>query len=86
MRHARRGGVCGERACCGYGQLVCRRRARTQRCAWFLTATGVEERPAAIGAVVVATIPFGCHICHIMRWALVDDGELVRLLVGSYRG
>ena len=45
----------------------------------MLTATGVGERPAAIGAAVVATIPLGCQI---MRLAQVDDGELVRLLVG----
>ena len=56
---------------------------RVQRCAWFLTASGGVEHPAAIGAVVVATIPLGCQI---MRLAQVDDGELVRLLVGSYRG
>ena len=51
-----------------------------QRCVWLLTASGVGEHPAAIGAVVDAIIP---HRCQIMRLAQVDDGELVRLLVGS---
>jgi hypothetical protein len=48
-----------------------------------LTATGVGEHPAAIGAVVDATIPLRCQVVLV---ALVDDGELVRLLVGSDRG
>ena len=51
----------------------------------MLTATGVGERPAAIGAVVVATIPRFVQIRMLL--AQVDDvGQLVRLLVGSYRG
>ena len=49
----------------------------------MLTATGVGEYPAAIGAVVDATIPLRCQVVLV---ALVDDGELVRLLVGSDRG
>ena len=53
---------------------------RVQRCVWLLTASGVGEHPAAIGAVVDAIMP---HRCQIMRLAQVDDGELVRLLVGS---
>ena len=48
-----------------------------------LTATGVGEHPAAIGAVEDATIPLRCQVVLV---ALVDDGELVRLLVGSDRG
>ena len=49
-----------------------------------LTATGVGEHPAAIGAVVDATMPPPCQVPVLV--ALVDDGELVRLLVGSDRG
>ena len=51
-----------------------------------LTATGVGEHPAAIGAVVDATIPLPCQVGVPVLVALVDDGELVRLLVGSDRG
>ena len=42
----------------------------------MLTAAGVVEHPAAIGAVVGATIPL---LSQIMLFALVDDVELVSL-------
>ena len=57
---------------------MCMSESRVQRCVWLLTASGVGEHPAAIGAVVDAIIP---HHCQTMRLAQVDDGELVRLLV-----
>jgi hypothetical protein len=51
----------------------------------LLTATGVGEHPAAIGAVEDATIPLPyCQVPVLV--AVVDDGELVRLFVGSDRG
>ena len=52
-------------------------------CARFLTATGICEDPAAVGAVVEAAVPLA-GIAIAIR-AQVVDGELVRLLVESYR-
>ena len=49
-------------------------------CGHFLTAGGVVEDPAAVGAIVGATIPPGIYIR--LDVTPVDDGELVRLWLG----
>ena len=49
----------------------------------MLTATGVREHPAAVGAVVDAIIPRLFQI--LMHVAQVDDGKLVRLLVARLK-
>ena len=53
-------------------------------CGHFLTAGGVVEDPAAVGAVVGATIPPGIYIR--LDVTPVDDGELVRLWLGLELG
>ena len=50
---------------------------RVQRCVWLLTASGVSEHPAAVGAVVEAAVPLAGLAMAIL--AQVVDGELVRL-------
>ena len=60
------------------------RDTHVQRCVWLLTATGVGDHPAAIGAVEDATKPHRCQILMIL--AQVDNGELMCLLVERYRG
>eukprot|EP00964_Phaeocystis_antarctica_P045081 scaffold25933_cov64-Phaeocystis_antarctica.AAC.1 len=52
-------------------------------CARFLTAAGLREHPAAVGAVVDAAVPLA-GIAIAIR-AQVVYRELVRLLVESYR-
>ena len=49
-------------------------------CGHFLTAGGVIEDPAAVGAIVGAIIPPGIYIRLVVT--PVDDGELVRLWLG----
>ena len=53
-------------------------------CGHCLTAGGVVEDPAAVGAVVGATIPPGIYFP--LDVTPVDDGELVRLWLGLELG